>query len=76
MQVQMTAQMMGRMIQSATGLAFSQMQVPLLPPPPPFCFRTHTTGAKVGGYCVAVLAIDQQLTSNCQQLLHSPTAPQ
>eukprot|EP01047_Picozoa_sp_COSAG01_P106001 COSAG01_NODE_35159_length_536_cov_0.695652_1_plen_101_part_10 len=34
MQVQMTAQMMGRMIQSATGLAFSQMQVPLLPPPP------------------------------------------
>eukprot|EP01047_Picozoa_sp_COSAG01_P060351 COSAG01_NODE_7387_length_3228_cov_17.737935_1_plen_60_part_00 len=31
----MTAQMMGRMIQSATGLAFSQMQVPLLHPPPP-----------------------------------------
>jgi hypothetical protein len=49
MQVQMTAQMMGRMIQSATGLAFSQMQVPLLPPPR-FSFRTHATGAKVGGY--------------------------
>jgi hypothetical protein len=59
MQVQMTAQMMGRMIQSATGLAFSQMQVPL-PPPPAFVFAHILRGRK----WAVIESPCSQLTSN------------